>query len=179
MTPKPEPDPYSVLGVARTATDADIRAAYLALMAKYHPDRHQGNPLEDLATAKVTEINRAYEILSSPVRRAAYDGGHGFWPHATSTGQPYATAPGSLSRKHIRWLQILALLFMVPLLIRFGSFLVRLLVGLVRAALEVTPLMRGTPLAGALVLLLTAILVLVLLRRHGAKGKSQNGKGDR
>ena len=178
MMPETEPDPYSVLGVARTATDAEIRAAYHALVAKYHPDRHQGNPLENLATEKVAEINRAYEILSDPARRAAYDGGQGFWPRATSTGQPYATAPGALSRKQIRWLQIVALLFMVPLLIRFGSLLVRLIVRLVRAALEVTPLMRGTPLAGGLVLLATAILVLVLVRRR-AKRKSQNGKGSR
>jgi curved DNA-binding protein CbpA len=169
MTPKAEPDPYSVLGVARTASDAEIRAAYHALVAKYHPDRYQGNPLEDLATEKLTEINRAYEILSEPARRAGYDSGQGFWPPAT--GQPYATSPGSLSRKHIRWLQIVALLFMVPLLIRFGSFLIRLLVGLVRAALEVTPLVRGTPVAGGLVLLAIAILALVLVRHRRTKPK--------
>jgi curved DNA-binding protein CbpA len=106
MTPKTEPDPYSVLGVARTASDSEIRAAYHALVAKYHPDRHQGNPLEDLASEKVAAINRAYEILSDPARRADYDSG--LQPRAT--GQPYSTAPGSLSRKHIRWLQIVAVL---------------------------------------------------------------------
>ena len=169
MTPKAEPDPYSVLGVARTATDSEIRAAYHALVAKYHPDLHQGNPLEDLATEKLAEINRAYEILSDRSRRADFDGGQGSWPPAS--GQPYATAPGSLSRKQIRWLQIVGLLFMVPLLIRFGSFLIRLVVRLVRAALEVTPLVRGTPLAGGLVLLVIAILVFVLVRHHRAKRK--------
>jgi hypothetical protein len=167
MTPKTEPDPYSVLGVARTASDSEIRAAYHALVAKYHPDRHQGNPLEDLASEKVAAINRAYEILSDPARRADYDSG--LQPRAT--GQPYSTAPGSLSRKHIRWLQIVAVLLILPLAFRFGSFLVRLLVRLVRAALEVTPLLRGTPLAGGLVLLLIAILVLVLVRQHRAKRK--------
>lgn len=177
MTPKAEPDPYSVLGVARTATEAEIRAAYLALVAKYHPDRHQGNPLEELAGAKMAEVNRAYEILSDPVRRAATDSGQSFWPHASSTGQPFATAPGSLSRQHIRWLQISALLLMLPLVFRFGSFLVRLLVRLFRATFEATKLMRGTPLAGGLVLLVIAILVLVLVRHHRAKRKSQDGKG--
>ena len=167
MTPKPEPDPYSVLGVARAASDAEIRAAYHALVAKYHPDRYQGNPLEDLATEKLAEINRAYEILSDPARRAAYDSGRGFWPHAA--GQPYASAPASLSRQHIRWLQIVALLMILPLAYRFGSLLVRLLVRLVRAALEVTPLLRGTPVAGGLVLLLTAILVFVLIRRRSRR----------
>jgi curved DNA-binding protein CbpA len=53
MTPKAESDPYSVLGVARTASDSEIRAAYHALVAKYHPDRYQGNPLEDLANEKL------------------------------------------------------------------------------------------------------------------------------
>jgi hypothetical protein len=167
MTPKTEPDPYSVLGLARTASDSAIRAAYRALVAKYHPDRHQGNPLEDLATEKLAEINRAYEILSDPARRADYDSGHAFWPR--TTGQPYATAPGSLSRQHIRWLQIVALLLILPLAYRFGSLLVRMLVRLVRAALEVTPLLRGTPVAGGLVLLATAILVLVLVRRRARR----------
>ena len=69
MIPKNEPDPYAILGVAPTASEAEIRAAYRALVAKYHPDRHQGNPLEELASAKMAEINRAYEILSDPVRR--------------------------------------------------------------------------------------------------------------
>jgi hypothetical protein len=179
MTPKTEPDPYFVLGVARTATDAEIRAAYLALVAKYHPDRHQGNPLEELAGERMAEINRAYEILSDPGRRTVYDSGGGTGPGPAGAGRPYGTAPGSISRKHIRWLQILALLCLLPLFIRFGSFLVRQLVGLVRAALEVTSLTRGTPLAAGLVLLAVAILVLVLVRQHRAKLRSQNGKPDR
>ena len=57
----------------------------------------------------------------------------------------------------------------LPLAYRFGSLLVRLLVRLVRAALEVTPLLRGTPVAGGLVLLLTAILVFVLIRRRSRR----------
>jgi nitrate reductase gamma subunit len=179
MMPQAEPDPYSVLGVARTASDSEIRAAYRALVAKYHPDRHQGNPLEELAGARMTEINRAYEILSDPARRAAFDSGQVIWPRATNTGQPFAGAPGSLSRKQIRWLQIFAVLFMVPLLIRFGAFVVRLLVQIIRAGLEITPLMRGTPLAGALVLVVAAILVLLLVRRHRARRKNRSGMGDR
>ena len=157
-------DPYSVLGVARTASESEIRAAYHALVAKYHPDRYQGNPLEDLASEKLVAINRAYEILSDPARRAAYDSGQGF-------GQAYATAPGSLTRKQIRWLQIVALLLMLPLALRVGSILVRVLVRLFRGALEITKLMRGTPLAGALVLVALTILVLLLVRHRRAKRK--------
>ena len=169
MTRKPEPDPYFVLGVGRTATDAEIRAAYLALVAKYHPDRHQGNPLEELAGEKMAEINRAHEILSDPTRRAAYDSGGA----AASFGPGYP--PGTISRKHARWLQIVALLFMLPLLIRFGSLLVSQIVRLVRGALEVTSLMRGTPLAAGLVLLAVVILVLVLVRQRRAKRNRRNG----
>lgn len=67
------PDPYSVLGVARTASAAEIRAAYHALVAQYHPDRHQGNPLAGLASEKMIELNRAYEALSDPARRQFVD----------------------------------------------------------------------------------------------------------
>jgi preprotein translocase subunit Sec63 len=169
MTPKAEPDPYSVLGIARTASDSEIRAAYHALVAKYHPDRYQGNPLEDLANEKLVAINRAYEILSDPARRSAYDSGQSF---ATGSGQAYATAPASLTRKQIRWLQIVALLLLVPLAIRFGAILVRVLVRLFRGTLEVTKLMRGTPLAGVLVLLAIALLVLLLVRHRRAKRKT-------
>ena len=68
-------DPYAVLGVARSASQAEIKAAYLALVGKYHPDRHQDNPLADLATERLAELNQAYELLSDPARRAAYDAG--------------------------------------------------------------------------------------------------------
>ena len=97
MMAKPEPDPYSVLGLARTAGDAEIRAAYHALVAKYHPDRYQGNPLEDLATEKLAEINRAYEILSDPARRADYDRGQAFWHAQPAPGRPIPP-PRALSR---------------------------------------------------------------------------------
>lgn len=60
MTPSAEPDPYAVLGVVRTATEHEIRAAYRALVARYHPDRHQDKPLKELASAKLAEINRAH-----------------------------------------------------------------------------------------------------------------------
>jgi hypothetical protein len=169
MTRKPEPDPYSVLGVGRAASDAEIRAAYRALVAKYHPDRHQGNPLEELASERMAEINRAHEILSDPARRAAYDSAG-----ASAAGLGPGYPPGSISRKHARWLQIVALLFMLPLLIRFGSLLVRQLVRLVRAALEITSLTRGTPLVAGLVFLAVALLVVVLVRQQRTKRNSRN-----
>jgi curved DNA-binding protein CbpA len=166
---KPEPDPYAVLGVARNATDAEIRAAYHALVAKYHPDKHQGNPLEGLAAEKMAEINRAYEILSNPARRAACDNGQATWPRPAAAGNPFGTAPGTIPRQRARWLQILGLLLLLPLLIRFGAFIVRPLIRLVRAGLEITQVARGTPLAAVLFLLASTLLVIFLLRRRAKR----------
>lgn len=57
-------NPYKVLGVSETATPEEIRAAYLTLAKKYHPDKYVDNPLKDLANEKLKEINEAYEMLT-------------------------------------------------------------------------------------------------------------------
>lgn len=57
-------NPYQVLGVSEKATDAQIRAAYLELVKKYHPDKYQDNPLKELAGEKLKEINEAYDIIT-------------------------------------------------------------------------------------------------------------------
>lgn len=57
-------DPYRVLGVSPGATDDEIKSAYRALARKYHPDNYsQDNPLADLATEKMQEINEAYDEI--------------------------------------------------------------------------------------------------------------------
>lgn len=53
-------DPYSVLGVSRTASDDEVKKAYRELVRKYHPDNYHNNPLADLAQEKMKEINEAY-----------------------------------------------------------------------------------------------------------------------
>lgn len=168
-----EPDPYLVLGVARTATAAEIRAAYRALGAKYHPDRHQGNPLEELASAKMAEINRAYELLSEPARRAAFDEG-GVSGGVSGTGAPAGGAragfsPGAAGpggRGGRRLVQIVVLLSFLPVVIRFGGLIARGVVALVRELVAGTALVRGTPFAAGAVLMAAAILVVALLRRR-------------
>lgn len=63
-------NPYEVLGVARDATDADIKKAYHKLVLKYHPDK---NPGDKAAEEKFKEVNNAFDILKDPQKRAAYD----------------------------------------------------------------------------------------------------------
>ncbi len=60
---------YSLLGVSREATEADIKKAYRKLAMEYHPDR---NPAPE-AEARFKEITEAYEVLRDPQKRAAYD----------------------------------------------------------------------------------------------------------
>lgn len=66
-----ELDPYEVLDVARDADDATIKKAYRRLAREYHPDV---NP-DPAAQERFKEVSHAYEILSDPQKRAAYDRG--------------------------------------------------------------------------------------------------------
>jgi len=67
-------DYYEVLGIDRNATDEEIKRAFRSLAFKYHPDHNH----DDEAGERFKEINEAYEVLSDPDKRAAYDRfGHG------------------------------------------------------------------------------------------------------
>lgn len=61
---------YEILGVSKTATEEEIKAAYKKLVKKYHPDLHPG---DEQAAEKFKEINEANEVLSDRQKRAAYD----------------------------------------------------------------------------------------------------------
>jgi curved DNA-binding protein len=63
-------DYYSILGVTKNATDAEIKKAFRKLAVKLHPDKNQG---DKTAEEKFKEVNEAYEVLSDPEKRKKYD----------------------------------------------------------------------------------------------------------
>ena len=71
-------DYYAILGVSRTATEKEIKAAYRRLARQHHPDVNPGNKA---AEARFKEINAAYEVLSDPDKRKKYDQYGENWEH--------------------------------------------------------------------------------------------------
>ena len=99
-------DPYSVLGVAKTAKPEEIKSAFRKLAKKYHPDQNQDDPK---AQANFSEINQAYEILGDKERRGQFDRGeidaegkqrapHGFEGFTSGGGDPFAGFGGGRHR---------------------------------------------------------------------------------
>ena len=86
---QPEPDPYQLLGVARQATPAEITQAWRRRARAEHPD---ARPRDVGAPARFRALAEAYEVLSDPVRRAAYD------QEARATAPEARSAAGSAVR---------------------------------------------------------------------------------
>src|SRR2546426_7779498 len=82
-------DYYSTLGVAKTATQKELKQAYRKLARKHHPDVNPGVPS---AEAKFKEINEAYEVLGDPEKRKKYDELGANWRMYEQAG---AGGPGS------------------------------------------------------------------------------------
>jgi len=81
-------DYYEVLGVAKSASDDDIKRAFRKLAVKYHPDKEGGSE------EKFKEINEAYEVLKDKQKRQRYDqfghAGIGGAAGGSSGGNPFA-----------------------------------------------------------------------------------------
>lgn len=56
-------NPYEVLGVPDNSDEETVKKAYRELVKKYHPDKYVNNPLADLATEKLKEVNKAYDMI--------------------------------------------------------------------------------------------------------------------
>ncbi len=82
-------DYYEILGVAKNASEDDIKKAYRKLAMKHHPDRNQGDGAK-AAEEKFKEAKEAYEMLSDAQKRAAYDqfGHAGVDPNMGGRGGP-------------------------------------------------------------------------------------------
>jgi DnaJ-class molecular chaperone len=65
-------DPYSTLGVAKGASEAEVKSAYRKLAKELHPDKNKDNPK---ASERFSEVTRAYDILSDKTKRAQFDRG--------------------------------------------------------------------------------------------------------
>lgn len=65
-------DPYATLGVARGASEKDIKSAYRKLAKELHPDRNQDNPK---ASERFSEVTQAYDLLTDKDKRAQFDRG--------------------------------------------------------------------------------------------------------
>src|SRR5580692_8209319 len=65
-------DPYEILGLARGADDAAIKAAYRKAAKRHHPDLHPG---DSKAAERFKELNSANDLLSDPAKRARFDAG--------------------------------------------------------------------------------------------------------
>jgi len=98
-------DYYEILGVARTATDIEIKSAYRKLAMQYHPDR---NPGDQLAEEKFKEASEAYAVVADAQKRSLYDrfghagvssapgGGAGFDPSVFAEFGDFADILGNM-----------------------------------------------------------------------------------
>ena len=97
-TSNTEKNPYDVLGVPPNASAAAIKKAYRREVRKYHPDKHEGNELAELAKERLAAINWAYDILKDSKKRRQYDA-------LNLTGGRYSSSRGGAGPSPPRFLR--------------------------------------------------------------------------
>src|ERR1700761_3871317 len=106
-------DPYKTLGVAKTASEAEIKKALRSLAKKHHPDTHPG---DEKAKQRFQEISAAYDVIGDKDKRAKFDAGEidasgnprGFDPRAYAQqggfrGNPFGFQGGGDRDFHFSW----------------------------------------------------------------------------
>lgn len=101
-------DPYEVLGVSKTASEAEIKKAFRGLAKKHHPDTKGGDAA---AQKKFQEISAAYDIVGDKEKRTKFDQGEidangnprGFDPGAQGYGGPFGGGGGDARDFHFTW----------------------------------------------------------------------------
>jgi DnaJ-class molecular chaperone len=83
-------DYYDILGISKSATAEEIKKAYRKQALEWHPDRHKDD--KEAAEKRFKEINEAYQVLSDPQKKAAFDqyGSAAFTPGGNAGGNPFA-----------------------------------------------------------------------------------------
>lgn len=92
-------NPYTVLGVTKSANEAEVKSAFRKMAKRYHPDQNQDDPK---AQAKFAEVNQAYEVIGDKEKRGQFDRGEidGEGKPKGFAGGPFGGAGGGTGAGH-------------------------------------------------------------------------------